>query len=414
MKHSVYNHIVNQDSNNIIMFNSVSGAVVIVDNDFYNSFKNFDLDSDSIDALCEMGFIIEDDSFDEIDEILKKNKENQNNQDTKIYTICPTTYCNARCFYCFEADKKHSHMNEETAIATSNFIAEDANNSNAKKICLSWFGGEPLLAPNIIEKITNEVLSKLKGSIEVYANITTNGILFDNDMIAIAKRCKINSAQITLDGFGSEYDKRKNYYNEPNAFDKIIRIIENLSDAGISVQIRLNYDTDNFKSITKLIKYMNDFFSNEQKQNIELYVAKLEGVHGCKSCSSGSQIASSLMQQIHFSGFAKPFENLNLKYRFAHCLIDSDYYYVIAADGKIYKCNELVDDHKNSVGDVFSGIHKKATPDAISSECLDCKFLPICQGGCKLRRDSKVTTDKCQMEKHIIEDILKLYFASEE
>ena len=411
MKHSIYNYIVDQSDDNIIMFNSVSGAVVIVDNDFYTNFKEFNLDNESIETLCEMGFIFIDDSFDEINEILQKNSENQANQDTKIYTICPTTYCNARCFYCFEAGKIHSSMSDEIAEATAKFIIDDANNSNAKKVCLSWFGGEPLLTPNIMERITNEVALGLDSSIEFYANITTNGILFDSDKINLAKRCKIESIQITLDGFGSEYDKRKNYYNEPDAFEKIICIIENLTDAGLDVQVRLNYDTDNFESITKLIKYMNDRFSNEQKQKIEIYAAKLEGIHGCKSCSTSSQIAGALMRQINSSGFAKPFESLNLKYRFAHCLIDSDYYYVIAADGNIYKCNELIDDHKFCVGDVFSGIVTRAKPDDMSNECLECGFLPICQGGCKLRRTSNVATDKCQMEKHIIGDILKMYFA---
>ena len=122
-------------------------------------------------------------------------------------------------------------------------------------------------------------------------------------------------------------------------------------------------------------------------------------------------MAMTLIENIHLNGFAKPFERLNLKYRFAHCLIDSDYYYAIGADGKIYKCNELIDDHRYAVGDVFAGISHKPQQESISNECYSCGFLPICQGGCKLRRNSSDIHAKCQMEKHIIERLLSLYFA---
>ncbi|MBE7075435.1 MAG: SPASM domain-containing protein [Clostridiales bacterium] len=410
MKFSIYNYVV-KNNEDFIIFNTVSGAVVCVDPSFLNNLKNDTCPKEQSVVLYNMGILV-DDNCNELERVLTKNKENIEKQDNKIYTICPTTCCNAKCFYCFENNRKHFVMTKEIADATVNFIEQDVLNSNAKNICLSWFGGEPLLNQDIMGYITNKILTnkKLTEKININAKITTNGILIDNNVIENFKTWKIDTVQITLDGYGEEYEKRKAYVNEKNAFEKIIDIIQQLSNNRIYVSIRLNYDHNNFNSILKLVDYLCQKFTEQQKQYIKVYPAKLEDNQACSICNTNADINYfKILTKLKNGNLAKSFKQLNLKYRFAHCLAESEYNYVIGANGNLYKCNEKVDDETCKVGDVFTGVNIAIKNRELSGECKECKFLPICQGGCPIRANKSGSSSKCQLEKFIIADILRLY-----
>ncbi|MBQ8749496.1 MAG: radical SAM protein [Clostridia bacterium] len=410
MKKSKYNYIF-KNKEKYILFNTVSGSVVVLNKEFYYRFKQGTLSETEIQTLAQLGFLVEN-NVKELNRILDKNFENFANQDTKIYTICPTTQCNARCFYCFEHGKQHFTMTKEIAEQVINFIKDDTKKSGAKNVCLSWFGGEPLLETEIIDFITTSLLNddEFIKNINFEAKITTNGILIDEKVLNKLIDWKISTIQITLDGFKKEYERRKAYINEKNAFEKIISIIKQVSEKKIYVKIRLNFDNMNFDSINELINYLSFELTENQRKFIKIYPAKLENTQKCTMCNSHcDKNYVKLLKQLHKNNLSLPFEQLNLKYRFAHCLAESQFSYVIGADGNLYKCNEAVDDKQHSVGNVFDGVIKEILNRQIDSKCKRCKFFPICQGGCFIRENKTDSCAKCQIEKFIISDILKLY-----
>ena len=71
-------------------------------------------------------------------------------KEVRGYTILPTLDCNARCVYCYEEGTKPVSMSSETVEQTIRFIR---NNCGGSEVKLSWFGGEPLLRPDIIDRI---------------------------------------------------------------------------------------------------------------------------------------------------------------------------------------------------------------------------------------------------------------------
>lgn len=409
MKLSKYNYIV-KNADSYIMFNSVSGSVICVDDDFLNNLNQGFLQEQEKQLLYKMGFLV-DKNCDELQRLLDNNKTNIQSQDNKIFTICPTTHCNARCFYCFENDRKHCVMTKQIAEDTIKFIVKDTLNSNAKHLTINWFGGEPLLAQNTIDFITQSLLNnkEFMQKVDMSANITTNGILINPEIIQKFNDWKIKAVQITLDGYGKVYEQRKNYFNTPNAFKKIIEVIKELCNNKINTSIRLNYDDENINSILELIEYLNKELTDEQKQNLQTYPAKLECNQSCSICNlRADDNYLKILKQLHISNIGKSFKQLNLKYRFAHCLIGSEYNYVIGADGNIYKCNEHVDNISKSIGNVQTGIKGKIVGiEEIDETCKECKMFPICQGGCPQRKGDSFA--KCQIEKFILEDILKLY-----
>ena len=127
-------------------------------------------------------------------------------KELSTFTIFTTTACNARCFYCFEADYKPVHMDLKTAEDVADYIIKHCTKD--KQIRLFWFGGEPLCNAKVMDLISNKLRDN---GIDFGSSITTNGLLFDSESVRKAKEdWKTTTIQITLDGMNDEHNRRKN------------------------------------------------------------------------------------------------------------------------------------------------------------------------------------------------------------
>lgn len=60
-----------------------------------------------------------------------------------------------------------------------------------------------------------------------------------------------------VDAIGDKYNRIKNYdKNFFNPFEKVIKNIQNLIDAGIKVRIRINFDLEKQYEILETINYL--------------------------------------------------------------------------------------------------------------------------------------------------------------
>lgn len=164
------------------------------------------------------------------------------------FTILPTTACNARCFYCFERDRTHVHMTPQVASDVADYIIKQ---SRGNPIKLRWFGGEPLFNAKAIDIICDKLN---EAGVNFQSNATSNGYLFDKEMVAKAKeKWHLTNVQITLDGTEEIYNKAKNYiYKNVNPYEIVTRNIGYLLEAGISVPVRMNMDSHNQDDLYKL------------------------------------------------------------------------------------------------------------------------------------------------------------------
>lgn len=185
------------------------------------------------------------------------------------FVILPTTACNARCFYCYEAGAWVINMDCDTAEATADYII---NVSNGKDVTLQWFGGEPLCNTGAINRITDRLA---ENGIAYKSTMTTNGYLFDGALIKTAvDKWKLKSVQITLDGLAETYNKVKSFKNgDENAFDRVINNINLVTEAGINVKIRLSMDFHNSEELFALAEYLKKQLKNIHK--VCLYVTPL-------------------------------------------------------------------------------------------------------------------------------------------
>ena len=94
--------------------------------------------------------------------------------------------------------------------------------NNARSLNVTWFGGEPLLAPEIIESLSGKLIALAEEHHASYdAGIITNGYLLTPENIRILEAAQVSSAQITLDGIGAAHDATRHLADGGQSFERI-------------------------------------------------------------------------------------------------------------------------------------------------------------------------------------------------
>ena len=110
-----------------------------------------------------------------------------------------TKQCNLRCRYCFETHE-NVFMSGETALRAIDMAVSDGSRS----VGVSFFGGEPLLCKPLIYQCVE--YSKQFPGVKFNWNMTTNGLLLDEEFLQFACQEKIDVA-MSHDGLMSRVNR---------------------------------------------------------------------------------------------------------------------------------------------------------------------------------------------------------------
>jgi uncharacterized protein len=316
---------------------------------------------------------------------------------TVSLTICPTMGCNFDCPYCFEnhTSGKMSAAVQDDVIGLAERMLEV---SGAKKLSILWFGGEPLLAPDVIESLSERLtaLAEEKG-VDYRADIYTNGYLLDQKTADLLDRAKVTSYQITLDGIGALHDKTRHLAGGSPTFE---RIIENLRSVKIRgrVHIRHNMHADNLTEMEELRKFVSEL-AEASGNDLRYYPAPVRDNDAAEN--RGKQVG------LLCGGDSVEIGILHDARRFSHgrghyCGANVLWFTAIDAQGRLNKCWEDVDKPEHSYGSAAKWDPKDPfctadNPDMLTAylntsgplddpECRECGWLPACRGGCPNRR----------------------------
>lgn len=105
--------------------------------------------------LAENGFLVEEE-IDELALIKSKFQELKYDPSRLILTIFPTGLCNFRCKYCYQGFKE-GKMSVLTIKKVLKFV-KTSTEKGTESVRIVWFGGEPLLAIDVMEKLTMRIL----------------------------------------------------------------------------------------------------------------------------------------------------------------------------------------------------------------------------------------------------------------
>ena len=291
------------------------------------------------------------------------------------YTILPTTGCNARCFYCYEQGTKPVTMTAETASRVVRYIVAHRGD---EEVTLRWFGGEPVVNNKVIDQICTELSQQ---GVPFHSEMTTNGYLFDADMVQRAKNLwQLQKVQITLDGTAQTYNRVKAYvYHGVNAFERVLENIGLLTAAGIHAHIRLNVDKHNIGEMAELVELLHQRFG--ANEHLSVYSHELFGERTPEDNALLFAQQMQLAQQMARCGYYH-IRRLLKDVQQNQCMANNDGSVVIAPDGHLGKCEHFID------REFFGHIDREERDKAIirkfkerradSESCATCPFYPQC------------------------------------
>ena len=310
-------------------------------------------------------------------------------------TVCPTMGCNFDCPYCFENHRsgRMSAQTQDDVIALAGRMMEL---TGAKSFHVTWFGGEPLLAPDIIGALSERFIDLAeKNGAEYSAEIITNGYLLTLEAAETLARCCVDKAQITLDGIGEAHDRTRHLAGGGATFE---RITENLRQKlSFSVNIRHNVHAGNMSEVKELKAFV-DSLAKESGNEISYYPALVRDNDASDSRGGVDTLCGAEAGDIGVMTEARRFSAGRGHYCMAHTLTGLG----VDDAGRLFKCWEDVDKPEHSFGsaarwDPADPIATADNPDmltcyictalsGVDAECLECVWLPMCVGGCPNKR----------------------------
>lgn len=401
-KFSDYNLYITKNNGNYV-YNTRSLSLV--------EFNETKLKEEFVDQLLKSGIITNKDT-DEIEELKKEYDEREKFANCFHTIIALTLDCQCRCFYCYETHPK-TYITDETKESLVQLI--DAKAKSGNNISVVWYGGEPLLDFKSLMDLTERFKRVCKRhNVNYSAQMITNGYAFNDYIISLIDELEIKEVQITLDGLKEEHNKRRPVINDNDSFDKIVNNIAKIHNrTNTSVKIRINVDKKNLSQAYKLLDYLND----KKILNIDLTLGMLKefGCEGiCSKCNP------SLMNMQEFAdeyvkfksyakakGFFKAYNKMKPIYKINSCTLDAPNAFVIGPDGDCYKCISQVGNKTYSIGNISTGFdenaHRQYSPFDYD-DCVKCKYLPICKGGCLFRKEQNKS--ECEIWKYVTQDVV--------
>lgn len=417
MKISRYNFI-NTDitGDEAVIFNARTGALATLNKEKYAQFigiseNHFVLDEEFHQQLFNAGYIVADD-VNELNLVKTSMLHARYNSSTMMLTIAPTMACNFRCVYCFEKGQYKNHvMTDETMQSIIQHIKQQANHLDY--LSVTWYGGEPTLVIGIITKLSNEILLICEEfNIQYTSTIITNGYLLNKDTTNTLKECHIGSAQITIDGSRNTHDSRRPLADGSGTFDVIM---ENLKESAgiIPIAIRINTDTDNQDDIKNIILFLKE---NSLFDKVRLYLGYVlpnNNNYDSEKCMTGEEFSHYNLK--FYIENDLPLINWYPSPKGNYCTADHHNAWVIDSYGYLYKCWSDIGIAERRMGSInngctvpvnYSRLHDYALFDpTVDEECSECKYLPICMGGCPFNRLSGFYS--CVFHKEILNEYIR-------
>lgn len=151
MKVSYYN-IYSDIGSETVIYNTLYDGLIIVPKqiaDMVRHHKIEFIDLKELNYLQEAGIIIED-QCNELDFYQQCRKYHRVHEQRMHVMLTITNICNCSCEYCFEAKQKNKVISKSGLEVIRKFIIENLKIHSIKTLCIDFFGGEPLLFPEIV------------------------------------------------------------------------------------------------------------------------------------------------------------------------------------------------------------------------------------------------------------------------
>lgn len=267
--------------------------------------------------------------------------------------ILPTESCNFRCTYCYE-DFAVGRMKKETILGIKALLENRCSDLNYLHI--SWFGGEPLVAKDIVYEISEHAteLAYQYPNLLYKANMTTNGYFLDIDTITTLANAGVRQFQISLDGSREIHNKSRIRANGKGTFDQIWTNLLAIRDSSlpVSITLRVHFTVDNFQLLDPLINDLKKEFVPDSRFSVFFKAIERLGGSNDASIKKFSEIdketAIKSLQTKLFGDNIESSQNVSLGDDYI-CYASKPNSLVIRSNGDVGKCTVALYDERNKI-----------------------------------------------------------------
>lgn len=179
-----------------------------------------------------------------------------------------TQQCNLRCEYCIYSGnyetRSHSDLRMAPEIAQKAIQFAIDHSSESRKICFSFYGGEPLLEFDLIKQCVAYVKEHMQGR-EYAFSMTTNGTLLTPKVVDFLAENQF-IVSVSLDGPKKDHDANRRFRNGKGSFDIIER--------------NILYIKEHYREYWEKIQFLTTLNPKSDLSEVEQFFAENEMVAG--------------------------------------------------------------------------------------------------------------------------------------
>lgn len=382
------------------VFNGVTGSIVRVETDERTAIDDF-LDgvrpaanhAALIERLLQMRALVAADT-DEVELLQKRFQRSSTGRDHLGLTVITSMGCNFDCPYCFE-HKTPAKLTPEVSDEILRLL--DARIDEIDSCSVTWYGGEPLLAPDALVSLSTTMAERCAAAGVSYQSIIlTNGWHLDEAMAKRLAAAHVHHAQVTIDGPAEIHDVMRPHITGRPTFE---RIVDNLAVAAdhLPVTIRVNADRHNIDRLDELMERLAAAGLAGLTPIALGHILPLD--HNPDAPSASYTNPCLTIEQ--FGDATLAFDELARSHGFetgglpnplgSPCTAVKSNELIVGANGELWKCLDDAGDLDEQIGTIFdlSEFNHRAAKwfahdPFTDDECRDCVALPVCMGGCSL------------------------------
>lgn len=406
----------------VLLYNAFTSSLALLDRDEYEAYSAFCSEGRPIadagleEQLRRGGFLL-DDGFDEKQELRLRMFGSRFQSSSLGLTIAPTSDCNFRCVYCYEKDRlRPSRMSEEVMERVVGLLLERAG--GLRELSVTWYGGEPLLALDVIEKLSERFLDIcVREHIGYSAGIITNGSLLTRQTVEKLNRLKVGFYQITVDGTKENHDRTRPLKGGGGTYELILSRLAQCRDLLPEVSLRINVDRGSIGAAGQIRAALRE---RGLEGKVRPYLGRITNDNDDPAlrplCLTGREFARCLPGFLDGGDDAgEAWLRSYPKVKGSFCGADRQNSYVIDSDGLLYKCWNDIGKKDMAVGSLLTGerLHPASAYADMAYDpteepgCSSCRCLPLCMGGCPSSRRAGGGEERCTAYRYELERFLR-------
>lgn len=279
---------------------------------------------------------------------------------------------------------------------------------------LNWFGGEPLLRLNEMEKIAGFLKAEASSRGKTVSQfITSNGYLLTRGKVRRLKEMGVENIQISIDGGSETHNVSRGHRSGKATYARVLQACRYVVETDIELMIRVNLTRENSGNVRPLLDDLRD--AGITPRNSVLHVVRAVN-HGNLSAEEGNkyftlrEFAEEWTRIIGLTmeyGYSPP----PISPRSYNCGFDLMHTHMIGIDGNLYHCSssnallaELGEDGVQKNTALYQVVKERRSFQ--NNECRGCFCLPLCMGGCSYLEESG--QEKCNPELYGLEKLVRL------